>query len=1104
METLERPFPKRKRLAEPGAAPADMRVRWSTASGAGRGGGVYVDHTAVTTTLLRVDLEDNHGASGGGLFVDRGTVNVHDSNIGWNSSAGGGGGIYARGDFEGSVFDSVSVSISGSTIHHNVGSSATGDGGGLYALGSLTSATVRSSTLSGNRSSRFGGGVYGSGANVLLNNVTVAKNHAANSGGGVHFGGGSLSLRNTMLADNTATSSGPDCGAFFSLDYNLIENISGCVVASTTTNNVTGIDPTLAPLAYYAGGLTRTQPPLPGSAAVNAANPAAPGSGGNACEATDQQGTTRPVGVACDIGAYETDGSEAVPSPPPGAHFVVTSFLDPAGFPGSTEASLGNGICANTAGECTLRAAIEESNALAGAQVIFLPRGHYEDGQGVAGDDAARWGDLDVASGSTITIVGEDPQETVVVGDHGDKVFHVLPGGVLHFESVMARRGSDNLGGGVLNQGTLTLTDAILRDNGGNSGSGVYTTGPLTVTSSSIRDNRAAFNGGGGIATSTASALSIDTSELVDNVAASLGRGGGVSVSGLGAVTITDSTISGNLALDGGGVAAFYQLGSTAVEISSSTISGNVANYTSTDGRGGGVWSSGRLVALTNTTVSGNSAALDGGGFYSQAFNDPALEATNVTFADNVVTVSGSPFGQAVVVPSGTATFANTIVAGSVGPLCGAGTLGIFSSSGHNLSEDSSCNFVDADDQENTDPLLGPLADNGGPTLTRALLDGSPAIDAGDDASAPATDQRGVARPQGPQSDIGAYEVLEVVLEADLSVLKDDGVAAAVPGNPLTWTIEVANAGPDDVVGAVVVDDFDHARLDVGGITWTCAPDAGAGSGTTCPASGDGAALEAGVTVDLEAGDSVTFTVDADVLPGATGTLDNTASVSADGVDDPDPLDDSSTDSDALTPEADLGIAKDNGEDTVAAGGNTVYTITASNVGPSTAPGALVSDAFPDELTCSWTCTPAGGATCTSEPVEGDLLDSVELPPGSSAIYTATCDVDAGVSGTIDNTASIAAPAGVTDSNAANDSATDEDDIEAGAPPDDLTLEDETMESEVTVTAVHTVTLGPNLALVAPAELTVIAGESVVMVEPFSVGVGASLRIQIDPSLLPP
>ena len=159
----------------------------------------------------------------------------------------------------------------------------------------------------------------------------------------------------------------------------------------------------------------------------------------------------------------------------------------------------------------------------------------------------------------------------------------------------------------------------------------------------------------------------------------------------------------------------------------------------------------------------------------------------------------------------------------------------------------------------------------------------------------------------------------------------------------------------------------------------------------------------------------------------ATGTLSNTATVAAPaGVTDPTPGNNSATDSDTLAPSADLSITKTDGVITATPGGSVTYTITASNAGPSNAPGATVADTFPAALTGTWTCVGAGGGTCTASG-SGNISDTVNLPAGGSVTYTVSAVINAAATGTLSNTATVAAPAGVTDPTPGNNSATDTD-----------------------------------------------------------------------------
>ncbi|MBK7145270.1 MAG: DUF11 domain-containing protein [Xanthomonadales bacterium] len=252
-------------------------------------------------------------------------------------------------------------------------------------------------------------------------------------------------------------------------------------------------------------------------------------------------------------------------------------------------------------------------------------------------------------------------------------------------------------------------------------------------------------------------------------------------------------------------------------------------------------------------------------------------------------------------------------------------------------------------------------------------------------------------------------------LSADLSITKTDGTATEIPGTTVTYTIVASNIGGDPVTGATVTDTF-PATLSA--CTWTCV---GAGTGA-CTAAGSGNINDS--AVNLAVGDSVTYTATCTIASSASGNLINTATV-ASAITDPNAANNSATDTDILTPQADLSISKTDGLASVTAGGNLTYTIVASNLGPSDAPGTLVSDTFPAALTCTWTCVVSVGGTCGAGG-PGNIADVASIPAAGTATYTATCAVAAGAGGsTLSNTATVAAGAGVSDANPGNNSATD-------------------------------------------------------------------------------
>ena len=226
---------------------------------------------------------------------------------------------------------------------------------------------------------------------------------------------------------------------------------------------------------------------------------------------------------------------------------------------------------------------------------------------------------------------------------------------------------------------------------------------------------------GGGIRSQGSTSLFQDA--IVDNRAD--GSGGGFAGDG---TMIVQSLIADNRATDGGGIYSF------GIELKTSTVAGNVAGGPGTTGHGGGVFVSGSdsSLVLTDSTVADNqafNAALSGAGIDTPA---AAALPLNTILASN----------RAYALDQATSALANCA--------------GLTDSNGHNLSDGNDCDLVQPGDHQGVPALLGPLADNGGPTDTEALLPASPAVDAG--LACDDYDQRGVWRLRGASCDIGAYE----------------------------------------------------------------------------------------------------------------------------------------------------------------------------------------------------------------------------------------------------------------------------------------------------------------------------------------------------------
>jgi len=185
----------------------------------------------------------------------------------------------------------------------------------------------------------------------------------------------------------------------------------------------------------------------------------------------------------------------------------------------------------------------------------------------------------------------------------------------------------------------------------------------------------------------------------------------------------------------------------------------------------------------------------------------------------------------------------------------------------------------------------------------------------------------------------------------------------------------------------------------------------------------------------LSAGGSATYTVSATIASTATGSLSNTATITPPvGTTDPVPANNNATDTDTLTPVADLSITVTDGSPTAIPGSLVTYTIAVSNAGPSAANGTALVDTFPVVLTdVTWTCSFAGSGSSGAPSGSGNINQTINLSAGGGAIYTVSGMIASTATDTLSNTATVTPLAGTTDPNPANNSATDTDTLISAA-----------------------------------------------------------------------
>ena len=356
---------------------------------------------------------------------------------------------------------------------------------------------------------------------------------------------------------------------------------------------------------------------------------------------------------------------------------------------------------------------------------------------------------------------------------------------------------SGMFGGGIDNVGTVSLAGCTFSGNSALDGAGInVSAGTLTLANCTLNGGSAAGGGGicnrGGNVTVTGCTISGGSAGGGTTLSA-FGGGGIFNLSGT--LMLTDCTVSGNTAGAGGGIE-----NEATMTLTDCTISGNaaVSPTNSAGGMGGGIENypvTETPSTLTGCTVSDNTAVIGGG--ISNLFSTllpGTLALTDCTVSDNSAGTGGGintyagtlsltdctlggnsagtggglsnldlpplpvPLGIQQPFPVGTVTTVMSLFDNPVDGNLALAPGTTFISQGHNLFSDTPEAALAPTDLVNADPLLGSLADNGGPTMTMALLPGSPAIDAGVAVPGVTTDQRGVPRPQGAAPDIGAFE----------------------------------------------------------------------------------------------------------------------------------------------------------------------------------------------------------------------------------------------------------------------------------------------------------------------------------------------------------
>jgi predicted outer membrane repeat protein len=810
----------------------------------------------------------------GGAILNQGTLLLNNCAVDANTAPVGGG-----------IANLSILAVAGSSFANNVSlndNSVSGiafeNGGAIYNAGTLTVADSTFTSNTGATPANFvgtrggvGGAIENDGvsASATVTDSTFSNNVATGNGssqGGAKVGGGIANVGGTVTVIQS------------SFTQNVAQVQGGAIAAFGSTSHLEVDDSSFSGNSSLEGGALFVE----GAIALNrdsfTSNSAFEGGAVWVHESphapmTTVNGCTFTGNTAADSGAMRVDTGPA----------TITSSTFTANRATSTTIGLGGALVSDlgdtalidvtmTGNSSAFRGgAIGNGTIGGGDAVITIVRGT------ISNNSAAKFGGAIANLGTQTPTQGNGKSRIILSGttlDHnssggeGGAIDNIGPLSDLQASNAtLTNNSAATVGGAVANAGKMALDGTLLQSNQAAIGGAVENAGTEADSQSTFQSNTAS-SGAGGATDNHGSASEMGVTMIANSAESASGNGGAISnaavlavvdalmelnsaaaiggaISNLGQLTMKQSTLERNSAgADGGAVAS-----QGSASISESTISDNSAA-----GSGGGVEASTGELDMGDSTVANNSAGPAGSGGGGDVGN-AAATVTNSTIVGN----SAGASGGGIHAGTGTVRMGNTLVArnqsASAADVQGDSGESVVSN-GHNLIGDGSgsslVNGVNGDQVGTTaspiDPLLAPLANYGGLTQTFALLPGSPAVDAGDNAQAVdaanqplTTDQRGLPRVVTGTVDIGAFESSGFVLQ----VVSGDNQTVPVNAafNPLVVSVSGFNGEP----------------VNGGQVTFTG------------PASGAG--VTPAVSVVTIASAQASDTMSADALPGSYSVI---------------------------------------------------------------------------------------------------------------------------------------------------------------------------------------------------------------------------------------